>query len=135
SCPTRRSSDLKARIQELLTVYRDAIQYIHDAVVRGMNEGKTPDDLVEEVKLPNVLAQYDELMELYGDIAQAVRAIFDGYLGWFDGNATNLNRLPKKDHAEKYVELAGGFHHVLAETSKALLAEDYQRSEEHTSEL
>lgn len=116
----------KARIQELLTVYRDAIQYIHDAVVRGMNEGKTPDDLVEEVKLPNVLTQYDELMELYGDIAQAVRAIFDGYLGWFDGNATNLNRLPKKDHAEKYVELAGGFHHVLAETSKALLAEDYQ---------
>src|SRR5699024_12395741 len=85
-----------------------------------------PDDLVEEVKVPNVLAQYDELMGVYGDIAQAVRAIFDGYLGWFDGNATNLNRLPKKDHAEKYVELAGGFHHVLAETSKALLAEDYQ---------
>lgn len=120
----------KDRIQELLTVYRDAIQYIHDGVVRGMNKGKNSDDLVEEIKLPPSIEQYDELMELYGDVAQAVRAIFDGYLGWFDGNATNLNRLPKKIHAEKYIELAGGFQNVLAETSKALLVEDYQWASE-----
>lgn len=114
------------RIQELLTVYRDAIQYIHDAVVRGMNEGKTPDELVEEIRLPQSLLQYDELAELYGDISQAIRSIFDGYLGWFDGNATNLVPLLQKERAEHYIELAGGFDHMLTETSKAISSHEYQ---------
>lgn len=116
----------KERIKELLTVYRDAIQYVHDSVVRGMNKGKTPDDLIEEITLPPAIQKYDELMELYGDLSQAIRAIFDGYLGWFDGNATNLMPLSQKVRAERYIELAGGFRCVLAEISQSISAHEYQ---------
>lgn len=116
----------KDRIHELLTVYRDAIQYVHDGVVRGMNEGKTPDELVAEIKLPQHLKAYPELQELYGDVAQSVRAIFDGYVGWFDGNATNLAALLPKERAEKYIDLAGGFDIIMTEISKAMYTEEFQ---------
>ena len=56
------------RINELLTAYRDAIQYVHDAVIRGANEGKSPDDLAAEIELPVHLAAYPELKEFYGQI-------------------------------------------------------------------
>lgn len=116
----------KERVYELLTMYRDAIQYVHDGVIRGMNEGKTPDELVDDIQLPPKLTAYAELQELYGSIAQAIRAIFDGYVGWFDGNATNLSQLPNKDRAEKYIELAGGFDQVMTAISQAIYTEEYQ---------
>ena len=116
----------KDHVQELLTMYRDAIQYVHDSVVRGMNQGKTPDELVAEIKLPTHLQAYSELQEFYGDVAQSVRAIFDGYVGWFDGNATNLAPLLPKEKAEKYINLAGGFDHMMQALRKAVKDEEYQ---------
>ncbi|WP_068672158.1 alkyl sulfatase dimerization domain-containing protein [Oceanobacillus sp. Castelsardo] len=114
------------RINELLTMYRDAIQYIHDSVVRGMNQGKTPDEMVEEITLPSHLAAYKELRELYGDVSQSNRAIYDGYLGWFDGNATNLVPLNYKVRAKKIIGLAGGYERMLLEARNALDEEEYQ---------
>ncbi|MDV2685585.1 alkyl sulfatase dimerization domain-containing protein [Alkalihalophilus lindianensis] len=115
-----------SRIHELLTMYRDAIQFIHDSTVRGMNQGKTPDQLVEEITLPRHLLECEELRELYGSVAQSVRAIYDGYLGWFDGNATNLERLSSRDYAEKISRLAGGTDQLVEEAKKALEQEDFQ---------
>ncbi|MGP4066202.1 alkyl sulfatase dimerization domain-containing protein [Oceanobacillus sp. M65] len=114
------------KIDELLTMYRDAIQYIHDSVVRGMNQGKTPDELVEEITLPAHLQDYKELRELYGDVSQSVRAIFEGYVGWFDGNATNLAPLHYKARAKKLIDLAGGYENMLMEARGALVEEEYQ---------
>jgi alkyl sulfatase BDS1-like metallo-beta-lactamase superfamily hydrolase len=114
------------RIAELLTMYRDAIQFVHDSTVRGMNKGKTPDQLVEEILLPKHLLEYSELRELYGSVAQSVRAIYDGYLGWFDGNATNLEKLPPKVFSQKIVQLAGGTNVLFQEAKKALEQEEYQ---------
>lgn len=114
------------KIDELLTMYRDAIQYVHDATVRGMNEGKTIDQLAEEIKLPPELAQYKELLELYGDISICVRAIFVGYIGWFDGNATNIKPLPRMDRAQKMAALAGGFEKMLSEAKAALERKEFQ---------
>ncbi|WP_200410849.1 alkyl sulfatase dimerization domain-containing protein [Virgibacillus salexigens] len=114
------------RIHELLTVYRDAIQYVHDSVVRGMNQGKTPDELVEGIYLPPHLQTYKELRELYGELSQSIRAIYDGYLGWFDGNATNLIPLSKAIRAQKIVDLAGGYQKMLKEIRTALDNKEYQ---------
>jgi len=116
----------KERISELLTIYRDAIQYVHDSTVRGMNQGKTPDQLVEEITLPPHLQAYEELRELYGSVSQSVRAIYDGYLGWFDGNATNLEKLPAKIYAKKIARLSGGVDVLKKETRVALDNEEYQ---------
>ncbi|MEH7334633.1 alkyl sulfatase dimerization domain-containing protein [Neobacillus drentensis] len=114
------------QIAELLTMYRDAIQFVHDSTVRGMNKGKTPDQLVEEITLPNHLLEYSELRELYGSVSQAVRAIYDGYLGWFDGNATNLEKLPPRIYAQKIAQLAGGADVLVQEAKKALEKDEYQ---------
>lgn len=114
------------RINELLTMYRDAIQHIHDAVIRGANEGKNPDQLVAEIKLPPHLAAYPELRELYGKVSWSVRGIYDGYLGWFDGNATNLEPLPYWERAQKIADLAGGSDKLLEEAKQSLDNEEYQ---------
>lgn len=116
----------RERIRELLTIYRDAVQYIHDAVIRGANEGKNPDQLVAEIKLPPHLAASPELRELYGKISWSVRGIYDGYLGWFDGNATSLDPLPYWERAGKIAELAGGVEKLLAAAESALENGEHQ---------
>ena len=73
------------KIYETLTNYRDAIQYVHDQTIRWMNKGLTPQAIVEKVKLPNHLAHRPYLREYYGTVQWSVRAIFNGYLGWFHG--------------------------------------------------
>jgi alkyl sulfatase BDS1-like metallo-beta-lactamase superfamily hydrolase len=114
------------RVYELLTAYRDAIQYVHDAVLRGANQGKNPDELVAEIELPPHLAAYPELMEFYGQISFSIRSMYDRYLGWFDGNATNLDPLPHWERAEKIAAMVGGVNNLVAEAEKALQAGEYQ---------
>jgi len=106
----------------LLTSYRDGIQYVFDKTVEGINKGLTPDQLVSYVNLPDELASHPYLQPYYGHPEWAVRSIFSGYLGWFDGNPTNLHKLSTVDHAERMAALAGG-PAVLLERASAVLAE------------
>jgi alkyl sulfatase BDS1-like metallo-beta-lactamase superfamily hydrolase len=95
-------------IQTVLTDYRDAIRFVYDQTVRGMNAGLTPDELVERVKLPAHLAESPFLQEFYGKVSWSVRNVFTGSLGWFDGNPSTLQPLPPADQARRMAELAGG---------------------------
>lgn len=100
--------------------YRDAIRYVFDATIAGMNQGMTPSQLVHSVKLPPELASRDYLREFYGNVEWGVRTIFDGYLGWFDGNPTNLFSLPPAEEAEKMAQLVGGVQALTSHAQKAL---------------
>ncbi len=115
-----------ADIQKILTDYRDAIQYVHDQTIRYMNQGLSPDDIVEKVKLPARLANNPYLHEFYGTVEWSVRSIFTGYLGWFDGNSTSLQPLPKGEEARKMVELAGGEQALLNQVQEAMSKQEYQ---------
>ncbi|MEM7348174.1 MAG: alkyl sulfatase dimerization domain-containing protein [Chloroflexota bacterium] len=95
-------------IEQTLTDYRDAIQYLHDQTVRWMNQGLTPDEIVERVRLPKHLADSPFLREHYGTVAWSVRAIFDGYLGFFSGEARDLHPLAPAEKATQMINLAGG---------------------------
>lgn len=95
-------------IYDTLTAYRDAIQYVHDQTIRQMNRGLTPDQIVERVHLPEHLATHPFLLEHYGTVEWSVRSIFDGYLGWFGGDAAFLSPAPPLERAESIVDLAGG---------------------------
>lgn len=106
---------------EALGVYSRALWHVYNATVEGMNAGRTPDDLVHEVRLPDDLADHPLLREYYGTVAWSVRGIFDGVLGWFDGNPTNLNPLPVAERARRIAELAGGAG-ILLERARAALA-------------
>jgi alkyl sulfatase BDS1-like metallo-beta-lactamase superfamily hydrolase len=117
----------KQNIEELLTSYRDAIQYVHDQTIRNMNKGLTPDELVEVVsKLPPHLASHPWLGEFYGTVKHSVREIYFGYLGWFEGDPTFLDPLPRGERAARYVEQMGGRDHVLESALGAYNKADYQ---------
>lgn len=114
------------RIYKVITDYRDAIQFVHDQTIRGINQGLTPQQIVERVKLPPHLAQKPYLHEYYGTVPWAVRAIFTGYLGWFGGNATDLFPLTLQERARRFAELAGGEKALITRVEEAAKKGDHQ---------
>ncbi len=116
----------KAAVSEALTDYRDAIRFVFDKTIEGMNKGLTPDQLVDYVELPARFEGKDYLREYYGNVQWAVRAIFDGYLGWFDGNPSNLFPLSPSENARRMATLAGGADALLENARTALASGDAQ---------
>jgi alkyl sulfatase BDS1-like metallo-beta-lactamase superfamily hydrolase len=93
-----------AEITRRLTQYRDAIRYVHDAVVAGMNAGKDVYTLMREIKLPPAL----KIGESYGNLAWSIRGIYEGYAGWFDLNPATMYDVPVSDVFPDLTRLAGG---------------------------
>lgn len=114
------------KIFQTLTDYRDAIQFVHDQTVRGMNKGMTPDELAETVILPEHLQRSEWLKEFYGKTAWSVRSVFDGYMGFFDGNPTTLLPLDKNERAKNIERLAGGKEKLFAQMDDAAQQKEFQ---------
>lgn len=113
-------------IREVLENFRGAIDYILTKTLEGMNEGKSAEQLAAEIRLPQRYAGLPYLAEHYGCTEWAVREIYAAYLGWFDGNPTNLHPLPPRQHACKMLALVGGAAKALAAAQTALEEQDYQ---------
>lgn len=124
----------KENIREILTVYRDAIQYIHDQSVRYINQGFTSEEIVEKVALPKNLARHPYLKEFYGTVAWSVKGVFNSYLGWFSGNPIDLQPLTIKSKSERMVKLIG-VDKMLEAAKKALKEKDFQWALELSSYL
>lgn len=112
--------------QMALTRHRDAVLFVHDKTIEGMNLGLMPDQLVEYVQLPDELADDADLGEYYGRVDWAVRSIFTGYLGWYDGNPTNLSPLYPSEEGIRIAELAGGIDELREKAIEALDEGDAQ---------
>lgn len=110
----------KQRTTEVLTNFRDAVKHVFDETIQGINEGKTPDELATEIQLPERFRDLDYLREYYGNISWSIRAIFTGYLGWFDGNPTTLFTLPPAEEAKQMARLAGGENALREAAARAL---------------
>lgn len=108
-----------ANVQRILTQYRDAILYVHDATVRGMNEGTDVFTLMKTVKLPAEL----EVGEGYGAIGWSVRGIYEGYAGWFDTDPATMYAVSPTEAYAEIVRIAGGAGPVAAR-AQALVASD-----------
>lgn len=93
-----------AEIVKRVTRYRDAIQYVHDETVKGMNAGKDVWTLMNEIKLPAAL----DVGESYGKLSWSVRGIYEGYVGWFDLNPVAMYEKPVSSVYADVVKLAGG---------------------------
>ena len=115
-----------AEVDEALEVYSRGLWGVYNATIEGINAGKTPDELAHEVRLPDDLADHPLLREYYGSVAWSVRAIFDGVLGWFDGNPTTLDPLHPAERARRIAGLAGGAGVLLARARAALAAGEAQ---------
>lgn len=113
-------------IEERLIIYRDAIQYIHDYAIRGANLGKTPDELVEEFEYPSFFLENYDLQEKYGKVSWSIRNVYNGYLGFFDGKAVNLEPLSAQKRAKHIFELIGTKEKLITEINKANSTQNYQ---------
>jgi alkyl sulfatase BDS1-like metallo-beta-lactamase superfamily hydrolase len=106
----------RKEIRAALTRYRDAIQYVHDQTVIGMNQGKDVYTLMREIHLPDKL----DVGEAYGLVSWSVRGIYEGYMGWFDGNPVNMYAQSPVSVYTDLVMLAGGVDEVV-ELAQSLL--------------
>jgi alkyl sulfatase BDS1-like metallo-beta-lactamase superfamily hydrolase len=113
-------------IEKRLAIYRDAIQYIHDYAIRGANLGKTPDELVEDFEYPAFFKENYDLQEKYGKVSWSIRNVYNGYLGFFDGRAVNLEPLSDKKRAKYIYELIGSKDKLIEKINKANSSGNYQ---------
>jgi alkyl sulfatase BDS1-like metallo-beta-lactamase superfamily hydrolase len=113
-------------VRSVLTDYRNAIDHVLTATLAGANRGMTPDELAASVRLPANLAEKPYLQEYYGVIEWSVRSIYAGYLGWFNGNPTQLFPLSPLDEAERMIRLAGSAATLLEAAREALTMGEYQ---------
>ncbi|WP_323836508.1 alkyl/aryl-sulfatase [Photorhabdus africana] len=98
----------KERVVDYFKKQRDLYKYIHDQTVNLMNKGYIGEEISEMIRLPSELARYFPNRGYHGSLSHNVRAVYQFYMGWYSGNPSDLNNLPPKSSAIKYVEYMGG---------------------------
>ncbi|MEO3789603.1 alkyl sulfatase dimerization domain-containing protein [Nonomuraea sp. B10E15] len=98
----------RERIVTFLSQQRDLYAYLHDQTLRMLNRGMTGNEIAETMQLPPALEQSWHTRGYYGSVSHNVKAIYQRYLGWFDGNPAHLWEHPPVDQARRYVECLGG---------------------------
>ncbi|MCP3990846.1 MAG: hypothetical protein GY724_17350, partial [Actinomycetia bacterium] len=111
-------------IRREVTVYRDAIQYLWDQTVRGLNQGLTVDELTQAVQLPEASGRSELTRQFYGLVEHHVRQIHNGLRGWFDGHEALLFPTPPLERATRLIAGFGGQDAVRAQAQEALEAGD-----------
>ena len=101
-------------------------RYIHDQTVRLMNRGLTPTEISNQLELPQSLGNEFYNRDYYGTVSHNSRAVYNFYLGFFDGNPALLNPQDPKTRAIKYLELAGGEDSLITVAKRALELGDYR---------
>jgi len=108
----------KEQIITFLEQQRDLYKYTHDQTLRLLNEGYTPVEIAETIKLPESLASQWYCRNYYGTLKHNVEAVYQKYLGFYDGNPANLDPLPPVEASKKYVDYMGGPEAVIAMAKK-----------------
>ena len=112
------------RLQGMLKNQRDTYKFLHDQTVRLMNHGYVASEIAEMVQLPASLAQDWSTHAFYGHQKHNIKAIYQRYLGYYEGNPIQLEALPPVPAALKAVEYMGGAAAVLQRAQR-----DYERGE------
>jgi alkyl sulfatase BDS1-like metallo-beta-lactamase superfamily hydrolase len=97
----------------LLRSQRDTYRYLHDETLRLANHGETMLEIAEELELPPALARTWSSRGYYGSVNHNVKAIYQRYLGFFDGNPATLHPHPPVEAARRYVAYMGGADAIL----------------------
>ncbi len=111
-------------VVEYLANQRDLYEYINDQTLRLLNHGYTGIEIAEMLKLPASLDQQWYTHGYYGTLSHNVKAVYQRYIGWYDGNPANLHALPPEEAGAKFVEYMGGADAVMERAR-----EDFARGE------
>lgn len=105
---------------------RDIYRFIHDQTLRIANQGYTPKEIAETLKLPDALGKEFYERGYYGSISHNVKAQYQLYFGWFDGNPANLNPLSPTESGKKFVEFMGGAETVISKSKELFEKGEYR---------
>ncbi|WDV44219.1 alkyl sulfatase dimerization domain-containing protein [Clostridiaceae bacterium M8S5] len=120
---------------DYLSKQRDLYQYMNDQTLRLINKGYTIDEVGRMIEFPKSLNDEWYNSPFYGTINHNVKAIYQKYMGWFNGNPVDLNLLLPQDSAKKYVEYMGGEEEVIKKAAKSYELGEYQWVAEVTKQV
>ena len=115
-----------AGIVEYFGKQRDIYKYTHDQSVRLMNMGYTGEEISEMIKLPASLENEWSVRGYYGTLRHNSRAVYQRYMGWYNGNPSDLNNLPPEMVATRYVKAMGGEAEVIRKARESFEQSDYR---------
>ena len=115
-----------AAIKSYLGKQRDLYKYVHDQTLRLINHGHTPNEIAELLVLPDSLAHEWYARGYYGTVRHNAKAIYQKYLGWYDGNPAHLDPLPPAEAARKYIDYIGGFDAALTKAKADFANGEYR---------
>ncbi len=107
-------------IVALLSQQRDLYAYLHDQTLRLLNQGYTGSEIAELLQLPPTLEQAWHARGYYGSVSHNVKAIYQRYMGWFDGNPASLYPHPPQESAMRYVDCMGGADEAVVKARRYL---------------
>ncbi|WP_405177440.1 MBL fold metallo-hydrolase [Nocardia sp. NBC_01377] len=114
------------RLVEYLALQRDLYGYLHDQTVRLLNQGYVGAEIAERFALPPAIDAAWHTRGFYGSVSHNVKAIYQRYMGWFDGNPATLWEYPPVESAERHVEFMGGADEILRKARASYAAGDYR---------
>jgi alkyl sulfatase BDS1-like metallo-beta-lactamase superfamily hydrolase len=103
----------RERIVEFLSLQRDLYAYLHDQTLRLLNQGHTGIEIAEDFQMPPALHRAWHAHGYYGSVSHNVKAVYQRYMGWFDGNPARLWPHPPEAIGPRYVEAIGGIDRVV----------------------
>ncbi|MER5388555.1 alkyl sulfatase dimerization domain-containing protein [Saccharopolyspora sp. NPDC002686] len=114
----------RERIAQHLTEQRDLYAYLHDQTLRLINRGWTGTEIAERFELPPALESAWHARGYYGSVSHNVKAVYQRYMGWFDGNPASLWEHPPVESAKRYVDCLGGVDRVVEKAAEYASAGD-----------
>jgi alkyl sulfatase BDS1-like metallo-beta-lactamase superfamily hydrolase len=114
------------RIVEFLSTQRDLYAYLHDQTLRLLNKGFTGVEIAEQFAMPPALERAWHTHGYYGSVNHNVKAIYQRYMGWFDGNPARLWPHPPEQLANRYVDAIGGIDRVVKIAQRAVDHGDFR---------
>ena len=116
----------RERVVEFLSLQRDLYAYLHDQTLRLLNQGHTGAEIAEIFQMPTALDKAWHTHGYYGSVSHNVKAIYQRYMGWFDGNPARLWPHPPEALATRYVDALGGIDRVVELAQQAFDSGDFR---------
>lgn len=108
----------REKLIKMVSEQRDLYAFLHDQTCRMMNLGLTGTQIAEKIKLPTSLQKAWHVQGYYGSVSHNVKAIYQRYMGWFDGNPAHLWQHPPEEEAKRYVDCMGGVDNVIKKANE-----------------
>lgn len=123
------------RVVTFLETQRDLYGYLHDQSLRLINKGWTGIEIAEHLQLPPALENAWNTHGYYGTVSHNLKAVYQRYMGWFDGNPAHLWQHPPVEAGKRYIEFMGGADAVVDKARGSFEAGDYRWAAEVLSHV